>query len=302
MAIDRRESPAPYGFVKTGKRELVPVLIEQFAKAENNNQKLVAPVQLEARLHDLADGARVPVPVMNCIDFDWKPDNGAYPKSTINTRTDTSIAVFFKPKIEEVLTDLRQLGDPKLAVIVPDSEIFDTRVFSYAQSLEEREEAARKIESGLAMRFGTVPGSDEPVMRWSRYCEVYGLDKPKDYTTKASAKIKDDPSLLSKANKQIKDSKRYLMQHGIKEEDLAGIPQDEVADRIFWYLSMYTGEGMSLLENKALMLNFEDGRVPAWYRRGADDKLPILTPANPNEFYSWRREVKAGNSPTNSIS
>ena len=296
MATDRKDLPqAPYGFVKKGRREMVPILMERFALQENNNQPLVAPTQLEVRLHDLVDDRRVLVPVMNCIDFDWKPNAGSYPKSVIKETTDTSIAVFFKPKIEEFLADLRTLGEPNLSVIVPDSEIFDERVFSFAQNLPDRERITAKIETDLARRFGSVPGSDEPVIRWSRYCEVHKLYTPTQYTTDAAQKIDNDPSLSKKVAKQIKDSERYLMQHGIRKEDIADIPKDVVAQRIKWYLAMYTGEGMALAQLQALMLNFEDGRVPAWYRRGADETLPILTPANPNDFYSWRREVKAGN-------
>ncbi len=118
---------------------------------------------------------------------------------------------------------------------------------------------------------------------------------PAQYTTDAAEKIDTDPFLAKKAAGQIKASERYLMQHGIKKDDIADIPKEVVAERIKWYLAMYTGEGMALAQLQALMLNFEDGRVPAWYRRGADETLPILTPANPNDFYSWRREVKAGN-------
>lgn len=304
MAADRKDfDTAPYIFVKPGRRDLVPIIVDKFSgMARANNQKVFAPGQIEARLNDLVNGEKVSVPVMNCIDFKWQAVPGRYPESTLNTNTDTSIAVFSKPTIEEILSDLRRLGDPRLSVIVPDSEIFDDRVFSYAQGFEQRQSAAAVIETGLAERFGSVPGADQPVTRWSRYCAVYELKKPEDYTTEAQEKIKGNPSLLSKVNRQIKDSKGYLTQHGIKEEDIADIPPAEVAERILWYLSMYTGEGIALKDNQALMLNFEDGRVPAWYDRGADGSLPILTPVNPNIFYSWRKEIKAGNIDPNKIS
>lgn len=295
MSPDLKPTKTPYGFVKRQGRELIPVLIDKFASNEFNNQRLVAPQQLEARLNQLVDGRRVPIPIMNCIDFDWQPSPGEYPKSIIKPDVDTSIAVYFKPKTEEILTDLRALGDPNPSVIVPDSEIFDTRVFSFKQTLEERQSIANNIEACLAERLGELPGSSNPVIRWSRYCEVNGLALPTEYTTRAADKIDKSPDLTKKATKQIKDSERYLMQHGIQKADIVDIPQAEVATRIKWYLAMYTGEGITLAQQEALMLNFEDGRVPAWYRRGADDQLPILTQASPNEFYTWRRQVKAGN-------
>ena len=255
---------------------------------ENGGKPLVAEKELETRLCELTEGEEVSIVIFNCLDFDWeKNNNDTYPKSIIRTDTNTSIAGYFQEDILRIMEAFENLGNPKLNIIVPDSEIFDIRPFSFAQSLSERKEIADIVKSSLPNQLSIITQKyEEPVTFWSEYCSDNGLKTPYDYTTEANLMIKGKPELLKKVEEQAKkDSLKYFASKGSAE----GIDPKEQLERTSWYLSMYAGEGRALKESRAIVINLEDGRVPAWFQRGADNSLPILTPVDFKKYSSWKK-------------
>ncbi|MEX2028849.1 MAG: hypothetical protein WD988_05115 [Candidatus Curtissbacteria bacterium] len=245
------------------------------------------------RLQELAEGRTVPVVIFNCLDFGWVENGNNYPMSSILSDTSTSICVFFEDRIIEAIDKLQEVGKPDLRIIVPDSELFDTRPFAFAQSLEERKALADRVSEILPQQFPTLTGNfGNRVCLWSQYCRDYGLQSPFAYTTDAYELISSNPELENAVRKQVKDSKNYLIKNGLSLLAVLQIPEDELFERVKWYCAMYIGEGRALADSGAIVLNFEDGRIPKWFQRGANEQLTILTPADPNKFYEWRSNQK----------
>lgn len=254
---------------------------------ENEGKPLVARKELVTRLFELTQGRDVPIVVFNCIDFDWVNNNAKYPQSIITSDTSTSIAGYFQQDILNIMDAFENLGNPKLKIIIPDSEIFDERPFSFAQNIFQRRQIAKTIKSELPEQMPDVTRKyGNPVVLWSEYCRDNGLKTPSEYTEEANEMIKNKPKLLKKVKDQAKkDSMKYFANKGITEE----IDPEEQLQRTTWYLSMYAGEGRALQESRAIVINLEDGRVPAWFQRGADYSIPILSPVNFNEYSSWKQ-------------
>lgn len=112
------------------------------------------------------------------------------------------------------------------------------------------------------------------------------MQNPLDYTAENYQRIQADPRLQKKVREQAKDSKKYFERNGLYT---SGVDDREFVDRTSWYLAMYMGEGQALSESRAICLNLEDGRVPAWFQRGANGTLPVLTPVDSREFYRLRK-------------
>lgn len=257
---------------------------------ERTGKPIPARDRLESRLMELVEGRRVPVPVFNCLEFSWRPSDKrrAYPKSIVFSDPNTSICRFYQDDIAIVKLELEELGTPDLKVIIPDSELLDERVFSFAQSKEERITIACGSRLALASVLTELGDSNEVVILWSEFCAQQGLKSPFDYTAENYGKIQGDPVLQRKVGNQVKDSRQYIERSGVS---LEGVNEQEIFDRTAWYLAMYMGEGQALAEARTICLNLEDGRVPAWFQRGANGQLPILTPVDPKKFYSWRASI-----------
>lgn len=264
---------------------------------------------LIGRLADLANGKTVPVVVFNCLDFDWKAASGTYPQARILADTSTSICEYFQEDLKTCADELNKLSHAgagvDVCIIVPDSELFDERVFPFAQYIDDRLEIATKVKSELSKRFERFQTSGQnPVMFWSEYCKTYGLASPRDYTAANASKLLDaatrsggseaERNLFSSVLKQKADSKKYFTNKGLGlgyiEYD---IPDRDMLERVIWYCAMYMGEGQALAESNAIVVNFEDFRVAKWYNIGSSNKLPIITPVNPNTYYNWRKQKKS---------
>lgn len=274
-------------------KELIECALYSLEQMELGGNSLPAKPQLEERLTELTEGRRVPLVVFNCLEFSWKPADkrGSYPRSTVSCNPELSIARYYSDDIEIVKMELDALGSTDLKVIVPDSELLDERVFSFSQSREERMAVAFSSRTGLTDELAQLNGPESPVTLWSDYCRDNGLSTPMDYTAESYERIQQDPKLQKKIREQVKDSRKYLARNGISMDD---VPERVAFDRTAWYLAMYMGEGQALAESRAICLNLEDGRVPAWFQRGASGLLPIITPVNPKDFYSWRASLGGG--------
>ena len=269
-------------------KELIACTLYSLEQMEFGGKALPAKPQLEERLGELVEGRRVPLVVFNCLEFSWRPaeKRGKYPQSIVSCKPEVAVCKYFGDEIGVVKLELGELGTmPDLKVIVPDSELLDDRVFSFAQSRTERLDLAFNSREALATQLSGLNDPASPVILWSDYCQQLGLKSPMEYTAENFNKIEDDPKLQRKVKDQIKDSARYLERSGISMED---VNLGEVYQRTAWYLAMYMGEGEALKDNRAICLNLEDGRVPAWFQRGAGGMLPIITPVDPKDFYNWR--------------
>lgn len=274
-------------------KELVSQVLENLGSKEFGNKPLPPIDQLSQRLSELLEGRRVPVVIFNCIDFEWRTKPKNYPESIISSNTATSICAFFQQDILAVMRELNLLGRPQLSIIIPDSELFDDRPFSFAQDLRQRQDIGNVIRTGLTRQLTALADDNgSPVFYWSEYCQSRGLLSPLEYTSRNYEKIKTDPKLFKKVKDQTKDSKRYFVKNGLNPEYIKDIADEEICEKVCWYCAMYAGEGQALSDSKAITVNLEDRRVPLWFQRGAADSLPILSPVDPNIFYSWRKSIK----------
>ena len=261
------------------------------------------------RLVALTQGQTIPIVVFNCLDFLWRESKGSYPLATILDDTSTVIAGYFKGAIQEstqVLASLSPKGDEAvdLCIVVPDSELVDARVFPFAQTEERRTQISEQVKVKLTAKMAdATSGEGNSVMFWSEYCERYELQSPAMYTAQNANRLfqaelagdenPKEKNIFSGVRNQINHSYQYLRNQGLSVQYLQWeFPPDEFERRIIWYCAMYMGEGQALADSGAIALNLEDLRVPKWYNVGSNDRLPIVTPVNPNKYYQWRSSKK----------
>lgn len=263
-----------------------------FQSIELNGQPIPAQEQFKARLQELRNGRKVPVVIFNCLDFEWIQDPNKYPQSIILENTDTAICKFFGANIAMLMNKLKTLGTPQLNIIIPDSELFDTRPFSFKQAESARSQIASTVFKNLPKELSPIDRVfDNSVVFWSEYCRKNNLQTPFEYTSMNIDRIRNDNLLMSKVRKQVKDSKKYFITRGLDPNYVETI-DDEILNKTLAYLAMYAGEGQALADSRAIVINLEDLRVPTWFQRGANGELPILTPTNPTTYYKWRNQEK----------
>lgn len=269
-------------------------VIDFFTQREyglNGTKPLSDVEQLKTRLTELALGRRVPVVFFNCIEFKWEKDHGGYPKAYVLAERQQSIAGFYKPQITEIIDQLKKVGIPDVMIVVPDSELHDTKVFNFGQTQGERKEIAEKIRTGLKEEFSDlVAKGDVRVILWSEYCFEYGFQPAEFYSLQQEEKILNDGKLRKSAQKH--DSRNYFIRHGLPAEYVNSISQEQIDKRNIAYFAMYAGEGYVLQESRAISIIIEpDERVPAWYKRGAENKLAIVTPVNPKLYTEYIKKT-----------
>lgn len=264
-------------------------VVKYFEEREYGSKPIPAKEQLITRLSELTQGREVPVVLFNCLDLNWKEARGNYPASIFSNDTDTSNTKFFEDDLIDVSGQLQTLGSPSTSIIIPDSELFDDRVFNFGQSFRERAVLADEVKKELNEKLQIAQElTDCKIQLWSEYCKEQGISSPFDYTAKNYARIQDDPEFRKKVIGQARDSKKYLAKKGLPEKYVQSLSDKEFIQRIGWYCAMYAGEGEALADSKAIVVNFEDQRVTAWFQRGANNTLPIVTPVDPTKYYKWR--------------
>lgn len=270
----------------------IECVLYNLEQIECSNKPLEAKGELKKRLEELAEGRKITLVAFNCLDFSWiQQQRNLYPQSLVSADSKFSICRYYQDYIGVAGLELAELGKPTLNIIVPDSELLDERVFSFAQSRQERIDLAAASRVALAAELIALDNPNSPVMLWSEYCQQQNLKSPLEYTAENYLRIQSEPKLQKKVRDQAKDSKKYFERNNI---DVSRVEDSEFIDRTAWYLAMYMGEGQALSESRAICLNLEDNRVPAWFQRGANGLLPILNPADPNEFYAWRAKIAGG--------
>lgn len=268
--------------------------VESFFQQKELGLKLIpAAQQFRERLTELLEGRRVPVVSFNCLDFAWQQGNkGEYPKSIILGDTSLGNCVYYQPVMIDMVNQLRNLGEPEISIIVPDSELFDSRPFNFAQNLEERQDICQRVLTGLAENLADLTNQTSTrIITWSQYCAESGLPTSAVFTEEAYSRIGNDQTLIKKIKDQVKSSNLHFTRRRLDQKYVESITDEEMFERTKWYCAMYMGEGIALEQSKALVVNFEDLRVRAWYQRGTPN-LPILTPVIPDEYYSWRNQRK----------
>lgn len=264
---------------------------EYFMQNELDGKPIPAQEVLTQRLTELAQGRNVPVVVFNCLDFSWEQARpGEYPLAVVRDEVLTSNATYYREQIADIRKNLSTIGNPDVTVVVPDSELLDTNVFPFKQGIEERLGLREAVAGKLKEVFTTDSGIS--VLAWSEYCKKQGLILPQAYTAQNFEKIMADPKLAKKVKDQAKDSRKHFVRGGLDPKYVASISDETMLTMTGQYLAMYAGEGQALKDSRAIVINLEDTRVRAWYERGADGQLPVVTPVNPTEWYKWRNAQK----------
>lgn len=278
----------------------VECVIYSLGQMEFGGKPIPATDELEKRLNELAEGRRVPLVTFNCLETSWRPNARRYPQTFFIPNVDQAVCKYNLDAIEVIRLEVQRIGEPDLKVAVPDSELTDARVFSFAQSDNERLTIAQTFRDELVQALAGLNSPQTPVTLWSEYCQIQGLRRrPAEYTAENYDRLQRNPQLMQKVQGQVKDSKRYFERNRLFRDYINNIREDEMLERVSWYLAMYMGEGQALSESRAIALNLEDGRVPAWFQRGAYGKLPILTPVDATEFYRWRAAKQSDPSDAN---
>lgn len=242
------------------------------------SKTIPAREELYKRLVGIARGKSTPLVVFNCLNFRWDEVSGQYPSATVLDDTSTSICEYFIDEIKNISDALNSLSPNQsssvdLCIIVPDSELFDARVFPFTQSTDERINIGSRVKRELAQSLDTLSQNGRsPVMYWSEYCIRYGLISPTEYTSLNAERLlaadisgrsdSREKNIAITLGKQIADSGQYLINNGLSPGYVTyDIPKKQRNEKTLWYCAMYMGEGQALADSGALSLNLEDLRV-----------------------------------------
>jgi hypothetical protein len=256
-------------------------------------------------------GKPVELATINCIDFTFSPyfeeSTAKYPSAKpLVGSGERSICTYYQDSLAQTFQSFQELAPTNLSIIVPDSELFDPRVFRYDTTDDERKIIGDKTKDAIKESLAPLLDMGADVMFWSEYCQRNNLPDPSDMTRlmfeevkrqrdgKAAAtnrKEKEQGYPLANAiDRQIKDSRKFLVDRGLSSEYVNQLEQSELEERTMWYCAMYMGEGAGI----QILVNLEDGRVPAYYERGAQvsgREIGITTPVNPKEYTIYKRSL-----------
>lgn len=265
----------------------------------------------------LQNGQPLSLVAVNCIDFkfeeNWTYEDGfTYPLATPVAEA-PSIAGYYEQDIRKVWEMLRSVTDTSLSIIIPDSELTERRAFNYSHlGTDALLTIGTQIKTDIERKLDSLVQEGAEVVFWSDYCRRNSLPIPTCMTSfmiqqiqAESIAAKNSPDLSKNAKekryplaaavgRQLESTRRYLLGNGLEEGYVEVLSDDRIRDQITAYCAMYAGEGATLArdtQRTSILLNFEDGRVPAWYQRGAQiegRELVITTPTNPNRFYEAR--------------
>lgn len=279
---------------------LIPGVMTYFDEKQllSSSRPIPAREVFEQRLETLAAGKPVELICFNCIDFTFQANGTSYPKARASRETDKALVACYQDEMTQAIDQLRLLGNPRVTIVVPDSELRNENVFNFTQGEKERLRIGESIREGLS-RFEDDTTS---AMLWSDFLESRGLPSAEEYTKN------NLPLVMGKYSKSVKkmfgETEAYLRSKGMDQEEIKKINPAELTIRAAWYLAMYAGEGNAMADlasennSGAIVLNFEnDGKVLAWYQRGAQgtettkEVLPIVTPADTRRFKLWKEDL-----------
>lgn len=276
----------------------------------------------EQRLRSsIKDGKPMSLVAMNCIKFNytehWTYDEGyTYPLATPLLGA-PSIVNFYGEDVLSTWRMLQSIGDTSLSIIVPDSELTERRAFNYdhlSSEVLQRIGQQLQIETGRVLDRLVSQGAN--VELWSDYCKRNNLPDPTGMTSRMITEIeaeraKVDPTLSNNqkekrypltfaVERQLESTRKYLAGMNLEPDYIETLTDDKIRERVTAYCAMYAGEGATLASDEQttrILFNAEDGRVPAWYQRGAgiiNKELVITTPVDPRRFSENKHDFYTG--------
>jgi hypothetical protein len=270
-------------------------VLTHFDKKEklSSNKPIPARDVFIQRLKELQEGKPIDIICFNCIDFRFQPNGTKYPQAFPSDDTRTVLAECYIEELDATLNQLQTLGNPNVAIIIPDSELLDENVFNFGQKINKRLEIRDQIQSSLEKKFSK---KDAKVSLWSEFLKNTGLPSPSNYTERSLPLVMG--KYQNKLHKMYAETKAYLKSKGLSQNQINQINPVEMTVKNAWYLAMYAGEGAAMKDLNAIVLNFEnDGKVTTWYQRGAmgseykTEVLPIITPADTKKFKPWKETI-----------
>ena len=220
---------------------------------------------LAKNLTALSQGESVDFLIWNCIGFDWLPNqNGKYPPCRLNDNLEAAITLYYQQKLLELTGFLSKIGSPNLFVLVPSNEALYEEMWTYTQSLDERQALLNRTVTGLNQALLNIPWPNNTYiesLRWDEYLKQKGiLTDPKQYSFAGRNKIIASPDFSQIEQNAISAGQSYFQQYGLY------VKKDILADKRIQYEGMYTGEGIALKEvmnqgKKIIIINLEEFRV-----------------------------------------
>jgi hypothetical protein len=248
-------------------------------------------------LVEFSEGKPTDFLIWNCLEFKWEqePSRG-YPPCRISSNLDTSLVLYHRERLEEATSRLSSIGRPNITVLVPSSEATYEDMWNYRQPREEREAIVNETVAALNARLESTTLSKIATIRaqrWDDYLKSQGLAKePLEYSREGEQRLWRSPDIDRMVNEAVENGVEYFGRFDIEVD-----PEKIEAKRIRYY-GMYEGEGAAMRDIRdrgtgVVVLNFEEFRVSRLAFRGADKKLPILTPVTDEEmntYYRWESE------------
>lgn len=237
--------------------------------------------------------------VWNCLGFEWGQEpRGGYPPCQITDNLDSSIILYFLPRLKQVAKQLSSIGDPTIIPMVPSSEATYESMWTYLQDRETRESVVNRAVAGLKEKLGQEDFSPRTTvipMRWDEYLKSRGITKePEVYSQEGERRLWQSDDINKILKEATDNAVEYFGRYGIE------VDPEKIAAKRIRYNGMYVGEGKAIADIKAtgrnvVVINFEELRVAKMTLLGANGKLPIVTPITDpemNQYYQWENRKK----------
>lgn len=242
-------------------------------------------------LEQFSQGKPTDFIIWNCLGFDWEQNpTSEYPSCRLTDNLDVSIVCYFLPRLEELINQLSNIGNPTIIPMVPSTEATYESMWTYKQSRKEREDIVESAVNGLKQKLELFQfpnnAAIEPI-RWDEYLKTRNVTKdPLEYAREGEQRLKDATDFWNIRKEAIQSGVEYFKENGIK------VDTDLIADKRIRYYGMYEGEGEAMADiresgRNIIVINLEEFRVSKMALRGAEGKLPIVTPISDKEMTAY---------------
>lgn len=252
-------------------------------------------------LKQFAGGQPTDFTVWNCLGFEWQQEpNSGYPPCRITDNLDVSIVLYFLPRLKQVAEQLSSIGNPTIIPMIPSSEATYESMWNYLQDRETRELIVNSAVAGLKEKLTDVEFPTQATvtpMRWDEYLNSRGITKePEVYSQEGEQRIWQSDDIDRILEEATDNGVEYFGSFGIE------VDPEKIAGKRIRYSGMYAGEGAAITDirdagRNVVIINFEEFRVAKMTLRGANGKLPIVTPITDEEmtqYYQWENRKKKG--------
>ncbi|MBI5356889.1 hypothetical protein HZB78_04780 [Candidatus Collierbacteria bacterium] len=256
------------------------------------DEKLQSEKFLIDDLDQFSKGKPTDFIVWNCLGFEWQQEpQGGYPPCRITDNLESSIVLYFLPRLKQVAEKLSAIGNPTIIPMIPSSEATYESMWNYLQSRAEREQVVNNAVSELSKKLqGTeFPGNVTiKTMRWDEYLKSRGVAKePEEYSKEGEQRIWESNDVNRITQEAVDNGVEYFGRFGIE------VNPEKIAPKRIRYYGMYWGEGAAMSDIKksgnrgVVVINFEELRVSKMALRGAKGNLSILTPVSDKEMAEY---------------